>query len=316
MEAQGLQTVPFGKHKGNPITTLINDTKYYEWCKKQPNLLEKYPHVFNIYLYETTSNQNSKTPEHNKLQNLFLDDENIKKLLKKLYNKNSKNVKIETGKVKFEGMYNWDLLLCDFTWYRDCDCSHECDCNILKKHCKEHKIPSDGEDLKYDELYCEIKPLMGDDYPCVLRKMTKQIELTNNYAKKQNEETEQRYIKEYKEGYFWRSNKDLYHYDLKQAYINPKYALILGDFNSSTTTKEQLIKIFKNSDIKIVFIDELIKNEQPAISAPIEDESKSLTYTNNDALLELKKKLLVSEEKNKLLEEKIKQLEEIQLLKT
>lgn len=30
-----LPIVPFGKHKGEPITTLINDTAYLEWCKQR-----------------------------------------------------------------------------------------------------------------------------------------------------------------------------------------------------------------------------------------------------------------------------------------
>jgi len=35
MDTQSLPLVPFGKYKGQPITTLMNDTKYLEWCKQQ-----------------------------------------------------------------------------------------------------------------------------------------------------------------------------------------------------------------------------------------------------------------------------------------
>ena len=73
MDSQSLPLVPFGKYKGQPITTLLKDTEYLEWCKQQ-EVLKKYPIVYNICVNQTitTNNQNSKTPEHNKLQNMFL----------------------------------------------------------------------------------------------------------------------------------------------------------------------------------------------------------------------------------------------------
>jgi len=33
MDTHSLPLVPFGKYKGQPITNLLNDTKYLEWCK-------------------------------------------------------------------------------------------------------------------------------------------------------------------------------------------------------------------------------------------------------------------------------------------
>jgi uncharacterized protein (DUF3820 family) len=93
MDSQSLPLVPFGKYKGQPITTLLNDTKYLEWCKQQ-EWFQKFPIVYNICVNQTitSSNQNSKTPEHNKLQNLFLDNENVEKLLKIIFKKTSKNL--------------------------------------------------------------------------------------------------------------------------------------------------------------------------------------------------------------------------------
>ena len=77
MDTQTLPLVPFGKYKGQPITTLMNDTKYLEWCKQQ-EWFQKFPIVYNICVNQTiTTNPNSKTPEHNKLQNMFLDDKNV-----------------------------------------------------------------------------------------------------------------------------------------------------------------------------------------------------------------------------------------------
>lgn len=41
--SQTLPLVPFGKYKGQPITNLLNDTKYLEWCKqKQTKNIREY----------------------------------------------------------------------------------------------------------------------------------------------------------------------------------------------------------------------------------------------------------------------------------
>ena len=320
MDTQSLPLVPFGKYKGQPITTLMNDTKYLEWCKQQ-EWFQKFPIVYNICVNQTitTNNPNSKTPEHNKLQNLFLENENVKKLLKIIFKKTSKNIQIGgSGDIKFEGMFNWDLIVRNYQWWLcECDWSDEtkdrCDCEINKKYNERYKIPEGGEDLKFDELYCEIKPLMGDDYPCVLRKMNTQIELTNNYAKKQNEKHEQDMKNEYETDWkmrkYYNEQKGLYAYALAQGRIQPKYVLIIKDFNSTTTTKEQLITIFNQSHISIIFIDELFNNLPSQIIREQVEQIQDITITQHPQQ--------ETEEENKLLreqllhaEEKIKQLEE------
>ena len=55
--------IPFGKYKGQPITTLLKDTNYLEWCKQQ-EWFKKFPIVYNICVNQTIVNQNenSKTP--------------------------------------------------------------------------------------------------------------------------------------------------------------------------------------------------------------------------------------------------------------
>jgi hypothetical protein len=82
--------IPFGKYKGQPITTLLKDTNYLEWCKQQ-EWFKKFPIVYNICVNQTIVNQNenSKTPEHNKIQNLFLEEENQNKLYDVLFNHKS-----------------------------------------------------------------------------------------------------------------------------------------------------------------------------------------------------------------------------------
>ena len=49
--------IPFGKYKGQPITTLLKDTNYLEWCKQQ-EWFKKFPIVYNICVNQTIVNQN------------------------------------------------------------------------------------------------------------------------------------------------------------------------------------------------------------------------------------------------------------------
>ena len=134
---QNLPLVPFGKYKGQPITSLLNDTNYLEWCKQQ-NWFQKYPIVYNICVNQTitSGNNNSKTPEHNKIQNLFLENDNVIKLLKYIFNKTtSKNIIISNGQITFEGMFNWDIVIENYDW-NECVCDwsdktkEKCDCEV------------------------------------------------------------------------------------------------------------------------------------------------------------------------------------------
>jgi hypothetical protein len=139
MDTQCLPLVSFGKYKGQPITTLMNDTKYLEWLKQQ-SWFSNHKQIYNIVVHQTIfTTNNSKTPEHNKLQNLFLDKINQEKLLSKLFNINlpdginnlftdeditrcfGENIipefinKLDKTTIKFEDKFNWDLVL----YYKD-----------------------------------------------------------------------------------------------------------------------------------------------------------------------------------------------------
>ena len=125
-------------------------------------------------------------------------------------------------------------------------------------------------------IYIEIKPLMGDDYPNVLRKMTTQQKLTDD-----------------KDG---------------------KYILLIHEYASQYTTKEQIIQIFKQSKIRIIFTCELFDSLPSQTNKLVEEICEIKTFQPTKELEEEENKLL----REKLLqaEEKIKQLEEeIQSLK-
>lgn len=308
MDTQSLPIVPFGKYKGQSITNLLNDTKYLEWCKQQ-EWFQKFPIVYNICVNQTmiTNNQNSKTPEHNKLQNLFLDNLNVEKILRKVYNnfKYKKNVNYGDARCEFEGMFNWDIIieglyynksLCICNWAEK-DEGSSCDCDKGYEN-------NDDSEYELSNVYIEVKPLLGDDYPCVLRKMKTQIELTRLDLRK----TTQDVLKKlgYEEGCMVFGKNRLEIRDIiknKEQTDNGNYILLIGEFNSGTTSKEMLIKIFNQSFIKVLFINKLF---DVSIPIQIHDNFKSIQpqFSNLDDNL-LREKLTKAEDKIKQLEEEI-----------
>ena len=123
---ENIPLVPFGKYKGKPVTEFLADKNYVSWAKQQ-GLFEKFT-INNINIVQQSSNQDSPTPEHNKFQNLFLEEcfrstfvdkyIEFKKQFEKLY-ENQDFIKYFgeskfniTTSVIFETLHtNWDVLL-------------------------------------------------------------------------------------------------------------------------------------------------------------------------------------------------------------
>jgi hypothetical protein len=137
MEEQLLPIVPFGKYKDKSVLELLADEKYVEWLKQQ-SWFSNQKQIYNIVVHQTIpTTNNSKTPEHNKLQNLFLDKSNQEKLLSKLFIPSGKlnNLiadeditrcfginampefinTLDKTTIQFEDKFNWDLVL----YYKD-----------------------------------------------------------------------------------------------------------------------------------------------------------------------------------------------------
>ena len=317
MDTQSLPLVPFGKYKGQPITTLMNDTKYLEWCKQQ-EWFQKFPIVYNICVNQTitTSNQNSKTPEHNKLQNMFLENKNVEKLLRLIYKKFQyrKNVTYSSAMCEFEGSFNWDVVINNLSFTKlQCKCNWDekeddiCDCKY-----------EDNDDYEYalSDIYIELKPLMGDDYPCVLRKMKTQKELTLNNLKKEKQDMldEVGYVKgktsvwEYG-GRKFEEVKETWDFVNKNSRMfRGEFILLIKEYNSINTPKDTLIEIFKQSGINVVFTNDVFNNlPSQIITEQIQDNNIHPIHhseiENENKLL--REKLLQAEEKIKQLEEEI-----------
>jgi len=308
MDTQSLPLVPFGKYKGQPITTLMNDTKYLEWCKQQ-EWFQKFPIVYNICVNQTisTSNQNSKTPEHNKLQNMFLENENVEKLLRLIYKKfrYRKNVSYSYARCEFEGSFNWDIIIDNLSFTKiQCKCNWDEEEDGYVCNCKYE----DDDDYEYSlaNIYIEIKPLLGDDYPCVLRKMKLQKELTLSSLQKEKQDIldEVGYVKG--KTSVWEYAWDFVNKNSRM--FQGEFILLINEYNSTNTPKDKLIEIFKQSGIVIVFTNDVFNGSSQTITEKVEQIQDITIHTTPQQEIEEENKLL----REKLLqaEEKIKQLEE------
>jgi hypothetical protein len=145
--------IPFGKYKGRSIEELVErDPAYLQWLTSQDWFRDRF-----VLLHQTIINQGAEpeeTPEHNALQVKFLDDEFCQALMVHL-SINKELSKLENYKI-----------LPDFE-YRGAD--------VVLRFSTKRKSEKSGSEytemLDYLAFPIEIKPMVGDDYPAVLRQM-------------------------------------------------------------------------------------------------------------------------------------------------
>ena len=77
-------TVPFGKYKGISVFELMADRDYCAWAKAQPGMRERYPAVF-VFIDTGGEKLEDESPEHNLMQNLFLDPENVARVYRAVF---------------------------------------------------------------------------------------------------------------------------------------------------------------------------------------------------------------------------------------
>jgi hypothetical protein len=65
--------VPFGKYRGQPVEALAADRQYFEWLCGQAWFRERYQNIHTLIVNNFA--EPNETPEHNRLQMRFLDDE-------------------------------------------------------------------------------------------------------------------------------------------------------------------------------------------------------------------------------------------------
>ena len=128
--------VPFGKYRGQPVEVLAQDRPYLDWLTAQDWFRTRYENIYTLVVNNFT--EATETPEHNALQVLFLDFKFCVKFFKVL------NPEATTPK----------------SFYRNFEVKNGFD--VWLQYEDRYSGP---------EVFVEIKPTVGDDYPAVLRQI-------------------------------------------------------------------------------------------------------------------------------------------------
>ena len=168
----------------------------------------------------------------NRIQRLFLKEENAVRLSAHVASLRSHERQSGCSVVFEEG--DWDIfteasrLRCECDWSAKPDGS-SCDCRYAK------------EEETWTHMYCSIQAAVGDDYPTILRKMSKQVEKRHKQGVKERVEE----INEAKRlGVPWPPTTS-------------HYVLLVGELTTGEITREELSQLFGQKQIKVVFLDNL-----------------------------------------------------------
>ena len=184
------EIVPFGKYKGKPIEAMAEDRQYLDWVTAQPWFRERYANIYTLII--NNFQEPADTPEHNALQARFLDASFLLAFVKIV------RTNFELGRNKLGAAF-------------------ECE----------------GFDVNVTggvNLYIECKPVVGDDYPAILR----QIRTAQNAP----------------DVYY--GNRTYYREQSRDA------ILFLEQYVGSGATLDQFVEIFERSGIQVVFLDEVL----------------------------------------------------------
>lgn len=148
--------VPFGKYKGQPVDQLRNDRGYCEWLVSQPWFASRFKSIHTLII--NNFSEASETPEHNAMQMRFLDNQYLVSVLfsacPKLFETAVVDGKLIAGfrvTKEFETSQGWDVAA-------QCMWGSNRPENI-------GKVPAYNS-----HRFClELKPVIGDDFPKILR---------------------------------------------------------------------------------------------------------------------------------------------------
>lgn len=147
------EIIPFGKYKGQPIDVLKNDRPYLEWLQSQEWFTSRYQNINTLII--NNFREPSETPEHNKLQALFLDDNFLHQFINHLKN-------------NYASRFNYDRKVDSGKWMEHQFDDNDWDELVRAKITFEER----GIDVIWGcYLNIEIKPTLSHDYPAVLRQM-------------------------------------------------------------------------------------------------------------------------------------------------
>lgn len=206
------------------------------------------------------SQKPSKAADRNRIQNLFLDNKRVVQFYRHVYTHThpfqyskslirylENEVEASSNQTLFEGYYKWNIVL-DGGNVGYSKHKHECHHDDCDKSCY---YEGDSEEYDIPTTYINIALCVDDDYLSILRDMKIQIERTEMKMDRDKKEELKRETEEAQStGKYaiirWLENGC-------KRYCG-RYYLLIKDYQSSTTTKEELIHIFKQARIYVLFV--------------------------------------------------------------
>ena len=147
--------VPFGRYKGMPVEDMLADQGYMAWLECQPWFRAKFAHI----LKNRDVDAASRTPVHNRLQTLFLDDDYCVAFALTTNNNFFYNDTLNN----IQKYINSSIIIS-----RNFEYPHKiigsCDVLLTITQLEHHNQKS---------FSIEIKPTVADEYPAVLRQMSR-----------------------------------------------------------------------------------------------------------------------------------------------
>lgn len=171
------ELVPFGKYKGQSIDVMANDHEYVSWLSAQPWFRERFVNIYNTIINNFNTEQSTDTPEHNKLQALFLKNTFCANVIDKAYLSEFWEVLRDARGITKENVKSGDHVIFLEKSFEVSGADVHIDLYHTYKYVY-HKFDDcdNGEEIRTNKITSfrvEIKPSVADEYPSVLRQMKK-----------------------------------------------------------------------------------------------------------------------------------------------
>jgi hypothetical protein len=232
------------------------------------------------------SQKPSKAADRNRIQNFFLDNKRVVQFYRHVYTHThpfqySKSLiryfeneveEASCNQTIFEGYYKWNVVL-DGGNVGYSKHKHECHHDNCDKSCY---YEGDSEEYDIPTTYINIALFVGDDYPSILRDMKTQIERTE---KKMDKDKKDELKRETEEAHSTGKCKYLRWLENDCKRYCGRYYLLIKDYQSSTT-KEELVHIFKQARIYVLFLHDVFADIPLSSSIQMTPSSSSETRTD------------------------------------
>jgi len=165
-----MEIVPFGKYKDQPVEALAQDKQYIDWLMGQDWFNARYPQLRTVII--NNFKEPAETPEHNKMQGKFLNDDFCIAFAKTAFPSDFEdrtyNDLIYKEPCKNRIDKSFEVNGVDVSLQLDIRFKH-IDC--LPDSKEQHIEIDESRVFQSTWIRIEVKPAVGDDFPAVLRQM-------------------------------------------------------------------------------------------------------------------------------------------------